>query len=383
VDERDGLTLHGAHVMTVCNACRYCEHYCPVFPAMEQRLVFDKADLAYLADLCHNCGECLYACQYAPPHEFGIDVPRTLARIRHRSYEEYAWPGWLGSAFRHHGSATALLLAGGLTAALFIPALATNPGALWQPGIDGDFYRVVPHTVMVTLFGAVGLAVFAALVMSGARCWRAMGGEAHPAVEGASHVEAFRRPDSPRAARGAFRRALRDALSLSHLHTAGADCVGAEEQRGPWRRRWHHCTFYGFMLCFASTSVAAMYHAAGSAAPYAYTSVPVALGTIGGLGLLFGSAGLWSLRRRRDPDLTDPDQRGLDESLLVLLFATSLTGLLLLVLRSHAAMGVLLIVHLGTVLALFLTLPYGKFVHGLYRSLALLKFWRESEEPTS
>ena len=67
----------GEHVMTVCNSCRYCEAYCPVFPAMEERLVFKPADLAYLANLCHNCGECLYACQYAPPHEFGINVPRT------------------------------------------------------------------------------------------------------------------------------------------------------------------------------------------------------------------------------------------------------------------------------------------------------------------
>src|SRR5688572_32891927 len=68
--------------MTVCNACRYCEQYCPVFPAMEERRTFGKADLAFLANLCHNCGECLYACQYAPPHEFGINVPNTLAQIR-------------------------------------------------------------------------------------------------------------------------------------------------------------------------------------------------------------------------------------------------------------------------------------------------------------
>ena len=70
---------HGAHVFTVCNACRYCEQFCPVFPAIEQRVVFERVDLAYLANLCHNCGECLYACQYAPPHEFGINVPRMMA----------------------------------------------------------------------------------------------------------------------------------------------------------------------------------------------------------------------------------------------------------------------------------------------------------------
>ena len=82
------VVQRGQHVMAVCNACRYCEGYCPVFPAMENRLVFAKHDLAYLANLCHNCGECLYACQFAPPHEFGINVPRMLAEVRLGSSEE-------------------------------------------------------------------------------------------------------------------------------------------------------------------------------------------------------------------------------------------------------------------------------------------------------
>jgi citrate/tricarballylate utilization protein len=90
------------------------------------------------------------------------------------------------------------------------------------------------------------------------------------------------------------------------------------------------------------------------------------------MGLLVGSAGLWILRRRRDPALGDPAQHGLDESFLALLFLTTLTGLTLLFLRHERVMPWLLVVHLGSVLALFLTLPYGKFVHGLYRAAALL-----------
>ena len=105
----DELTREGAR-MAVCNACRYCEQYCPAFQAMEQRLSFASADLNYLANLCHNCGECLYACQYAPPHEFAINVPQTLARVRVRSYEQYAWPAAVAGAFRQHNMATALLL---------------------------------------------------------------------------------------------------------------------------------------------------------------------------------------------------------------------------------------------------------------------------------
>jgi citrate/tricarballylate utilization protein len=41
-------------------------------------------------------------------------------------------------------------------------------------------------------------------------------------------------------------------------------------------------------------------------------------------------------------------------------------------------MNALLIVHLGAVLALFLTLPYGKFVHGIYRTAALLQYAKEN-----
>src|ERR1043165_6498059 len=88
------------HEMVVCNACRYCEAYCPVFQAMEQRVTFPSGDLTYLANLCHNCGECLYACQYAPPHEFNIDVPRTLSQLRVESYENVAWPSFAARAFR-------------------------------------------------------------------------------------------------------------------------------------------------------------------------------------------------------------------------------------------------------------------------------------------
>ena len=112
------LTREGARVMSVCNACRYCEQYCPAFQAMEQRLTFATADLNYLANLCHGCGECLYACQYAPPHEFAINVPKTFARLRVQSYEQYAWPAALGAAFRRQGVMTALLLAGVMIALL-------------------------------------------------------------------------------------------------------------------------------------------------------------------------------------------------------------------------------------------------------------------------
>jgi citrate/tricarballylate utilization protein len=92
-----------------------------------------------------------------------------------------------------------------------------------------------------------------------------------------------------------------------------------------------------------------------------------------------GPAGLLVLRTRRDPDRADPAQQGLDESFVALLLLVSVSGLVLLGARHQAAMGVLLVVHLGAVLALFLTMPYGKFVHGLYRLVALVIDATEAE----
>jgi citrate/tricarballylate utilization protein len=115
----------------------------------------------------------------------------------------------------------------------------------------------------------------------------------------------------------------------------------------------------------------------GRIAPYAYTSIPVVLGTAGGIGLLIGPAGLLLIDRRRDPSLTHQSERALGSAFLVSLFLTSLTGLILLVLREQPYMPALLVVHLAIVFALFITLPYGKFVHGVYRTAALVKFRRE------
>jgi citrate/tricarballylate utilization protein len=71
-----------ARQMRICNACRYCEGFCAVFPAMTRRLDFGRADVQYLANLCHSCGACLHACQYASPHEFAVNVPKAITRGR-------------------------------------------------------------------------------------------------------------------------------------------------------------------------------------------------------------------------------------------------------------------------------------------------------------
>ena len=101
------------------------------------------------------------------------------------------------------------------------------------------------------------------------------------------------------------------------------------------------------------------------------------LGTLGGIGLLIGPVGLLAERWQRDPVLVDEARYGMDIAFIVMLFLTSLTGMALLILRETAAMGPLLALHLGVVFSLFVTMPYGKFVHGIYRFVALVRYAME------
>ncbi len=138
-----------ARIMQICNACRYCEGFCAVFPAMTRRLEFGKTDVHYLANLCHNCGACLYACQYAPPHEFAVNVPQAMAKVRVRTYQDYAWPAAFGKLYERAGLTVALALAGGL--ALFMALAIAMKGRLLHEPLAGNFYAVFPHNMLAAV----------------------------------------------------------------------------------------------------------------------------------------------------------------------------------------------------------------------------------------
>ena len=176
--------------------------------------------------------------------------------------------------------------------------------------------------------------------------------------------------------------ALGDILHLKYLSSGGAGCTYPAERHSQARRWFHHLTFYGFMLCFASTCVAAIYdNILGWKAPYPYLSLPVVLGTIGGVGLLIGPAGLAALKLSRSPAIADTNQDSMDLTFIALLFTSAATGLLLLILRNTSAMSPLLVLHLAVILTLFAMLPYGKFVHGIYRAAALVRYALERMRP--
>ena len=355
-----------ARQLHICNGCRYCEGFCAVFPAMTRRLEFGKADIHYLANLCHNCGACLHACQYAPPHEFAINVPKSMATVRGQTYADYAWPKALGGLYKRNGLTVSMALAVSLS--LFLMLAIESNGSLWSGPVQNGFYAIFPHNLMVSMFAPIFLWSVLALTLGVIKFWR----EVTPATSGAPL-------SSPAAAEAAH-----DALRLKYLGGGhGEGCNNEDDAFTLARKRAHHLTFYGFMLCFAATSVATIYHyLLDWPAPYDFTSLPKLLGTVGGISLTLGTLWLWRLNLARDPNHGDAQQRPMDRGFIALLFFISVTGLALMLSKNTAAMPILLAVHLGMVMALFLTLPYGKFAHGIFRTAALLRFAVEKRQPS-
>ena len=342
----------------ICNACRYCEGYCAVFPAIELRRQFTSGDLSYLANLCHDCRGCYYSCQYAPPHEFALNLPKAFADLRLQTYERYAWPPPLAALFRRSGLVASVLAL--LCTVIFVWLAKTPFSAAGNPERAGAFYAVIPEGAMVAITGAAFLFALLALAVGLLNFWRDTNSRS-AAADSSSFLSAFS-----------------DIFTLRNLGGGGYGCNNRDESFSQSRRYFHHALFYGFLLCFASTCTAAIYeHLFGWISPYPFFSLPVLLGSVGGAAMLVGIAGLVLIKFTGDPAPASKLLLDIDYSFLVLLFIAAGTGLLLLAMRTTAAMGALLALHLGVIVSLFLMLPYCKFVHGIYRAAALLRYAAE------
>lgn len=347
--------------LTICNSCRYCEGYCPVFRAIETRRDFANGDIQYLANLCHDCRACFYACMYAPPHEFAINIPKMLSEARVESYRRLAWPGFLSHALRERRIEGGLAVTA-MAFILLLSAILISPSQLFSPHLDpGSFYRVVPYAAIV--IGGIALFLYWVCVwtIGGVRFW----------LEADS-------PESRQSTPMTLVEAVSDALSLNYLGGGGPGCYYPKDRPSFARRLYHELTFWGFVFALISTSLAAIYQDAFHwLPPFSIMSAPVVFGTSGGVAMIIGTIGLIRIKFTSDAIPAGTRASSMDLMFLAMLCLTSSSGLLTLAFRSTSAMGSLLVIHLGLVAALFITAPYGKFVHVIYRFLALVKYRNE------
>lgn len=351
------LNTDGKRQMQICNACRYCEGYCAVWHAIEYRLEFSDKDMAYLANLCHDCRDCYFACPFTAPHEFGINPPKLFGGLREELYRKYAWPRGLAMAIGSKKLSFWLVSIIALVLLLITVFGISGLSVFWKTHIGtGAFYKVTSELLLEVIFGLLGLWFVAGWIASAVRFWLD--------IKSSSSQKVIVQDISS---------AVLYAAKLRYLGRESAD----EELAGS--RKWfHHFVFYGFLLDFASTTLGAVYsHLLHIQAPYPVYNPVVILGILGGLGIIIGVSGLLYVKLQSNPVASDESTKKSGDAFSISLLAIAVTGMLVLLFRDTPAMGVLLIVHLSTVASLFFTAPYSKFAHFIYRFMALVRYAQE------
>lgn len=350
------LVVEASRQLNICNACRYCEGLCAVFVALERPIQFDAAEITHLANLCHDCRSCLYACPYSPPHEFAINPPKLFAEVRRETYDSCVElpagirgrriNGWMGAV---------IALVGFLLITIVIAAATMGVAALTSAHpLAASPYSVIPYPALLVEMLLPFLFSCAVLAHGAWKYWLVAG-------RSGKHLGGWR----------ATIDAIYDAGSLKNLSGGGEPCH-QDIQPSRMRRIWHQFVSYGFLCCLLSTmSAAALQDIVGQAPPYGMWSVPVVLGLVGGAGLIIGCSALIINKQRADVEATDVQMVARDYGLLVALDLLGVTGLATVLTRTTSAYGVILVIHLATVGAAFLVVPYTKFGHWIYRSIAL------------
>jgi citrate/tricarballylate utilization protein len=343
----DDLFAETERQMSVCNSCRYCAGYCPVWPALERRGSLLQGDMLHLANLCHDCRDCFSACMYTPPHEFQINPPRVFSELRQETYAAYI--PRLPRLPRRWG----LPLAAAVALAAVVAASFAPPGR----GASGASpYAVIPHWLLLLLAIGPMLVSFGLLGRGTRRYWRDI-------APGVSLLSV-----------SGWLQTVRNAATLKHMSGGGDGCEYEADEPGRKRRFAHQAIMYGFGLTILST-VSAWFSESvfGLEPPFPLLSVPVLAGTVGGAMASVGCVAMLVLKSSSEKEQADPRMNRADSALTWALLLLMLSGLAVLLLRETNAFGVTLIVHLTAVVAAFAIFPFTKFVHFVFRVLSIYK----------
>jgi quinone-modifying oxidoreductase, subunit QmoC len=350
-----------AHDLSVCYQCGTCTAVCPIstadnpFPRKEMVWVQWGLKERALGNasiwMCHQCGICN---AYCPRDAKPANV---MAALRESSIAHYAAPRFMGRALSEPGYLPLLVA---IPAVTFLTLLGWLGHLTSLPEGAIVFSKFLPIAyIEVTFMAAIGLSLVGA-ALGGFRYWRAMGRAAGAA-------------GNARAPRAALRSTLLDVFKHTKLMACRRDAVGARRTYQEHLHGAHLAVFYGFMgLVITTASVGVGIYAFGYLTPWPLWHPVKILGNVSGVAVIAALAVfLW----RRIADKTQAGKNTYSDWLFLgVLLLTTLTGfgsqgLRLLDVRLAYPMYV---VHLILVFFLLVYVPYSKFAHLLYRTLAML-----------
>jgi quinone-modifying oxidoreductase subunit QmoC len=350
---RQELLKRGGESAARCYQCATCSSVCELAPA---EAPFPRRQMLWtqwgLADrlagdpavwLCHQCNDCTAHC---PRDARPGDV---LQVVRGLVVESLAFPEALGRLVANARSTWPILFGVPL---LFWIALLAVSGQLQPPAELHAYDQIVPHSMLYSVFFPLAGFVTLAAFVSGRRYWQMMG-----------------------------LAAPRSKSFLSGVWATGVD-IATHKRFGScgtarFRRLGHLLLFWGFVGAAVTSGllIIAIY-IQGYELPLPLLHPYKLLGNISAVALVVGAGILVTAR------LSDGQRAGastpFDSFFTTVVVLVIATGVLVELARLFApgvppVAGVALyVLHLGVVTTLFLTFPYSKFAHMLYRTLAMV-----------
>ena len=355
------IQKYGAANIEACFNCGNCTAVCPLaddeanFPRKVIRYAQIGAEKSLLSSkelwLCYYCGECSTTCpRQAEPGEF-------MAAARRFAIANYDVTGLAKRLYRSAWFNIIITVALAIFFSLFL--LSFNQGTDFAKLTLWEFIPEVYVQILgLAIFGVIGLVGIMGVVRMTRDIYQA-GGLA------AAHWSRLNWPQ-----------ALRETLAvevLGHKNYRNEECGQADNAPWFWQRWFVHAAMmYGFGGLFAATALDFLFKPVGSVVPLYY---PMRLlGTIAGLFFMYGTS-VAIYKRLRKQDKSASYSQPSDWIFLILLWLVGLTGFLLEIAvyaPPPATWGyTLLIIHVVLAMDLLVLLPFSKFAHVFYRTVAI------------
>jgi quinone-modifying oxidoreductase subunit QmoC len=358
---REAFTRHGGGAAAGCYQCATCSSVCELAPSgapfprrqvlwaqwgLVERLAADPGPW-----LCHQCNDCSLRC----PRD--VAPGDLMAAVRAAVVERLAAPALLGSLVGNARRTWPLLVL--LPLVFWLVLLAATTGLAvpqvhaGMAALEGRFYyqEVVPHLLIYIVYTAAALWSVAAIWTSGRRFWRLLG--------------------AGTARRGSFLANLVPVLLEIASHRRFARC-----SRGAPKRRWGHLlVMWGFIGAALTSAILVVYLYGFGRYPLPLDHWVKWLGNLSAVALVVGGTLLYANRLIPGDRLAGATSAG-DRFFLFTVLGVIATGVVTELLRfiavPPAAAVLAYLLHLALVLTLFLTFPYSKFAHLVYRTLAMV-----------
>ncbi len=360
----------GGDTLKKCYQCATCSVVCSLspedrpFPRKEMLLAQWGQKNALLSDpdlwLCHQCNDCSTHCPR------GARPGDVLAALRTYIYKSFAFPAFMGKAVNSPKALPLLLLVPVLillAAVLLLPKVGPDGEILYLTSTTVDFDYFLRHSFVDAFFVIGNIIIFIFAAVGFIRFWKGLKSSG---------------PPLDISFMAAFIQTIKEILT----HKLFASC----EQNKP-RRVGHLLLFYGFIGAMITTGAVFILifiphylHEFKimniSIMPMPPVDLPNPIKIIGGLSGLALCIGGAMLIYRRWTNRDGVGANGYSDYLfLYMLFMVGLSGMFSWITRLIGIPMLAYLVyfwHLVVVYFLLWYMPYSKFAHMIYRTLALV-----------